>query len=182
MACKWIQPFPCQDDQGILELDSTAAEPWLDVEIVNATHCIAHFRHEDLKLGRRLEIQLQLAQQMACLLAPRFSGQKIRLQLHDEDPGVACLRIDAPLGADLESSPLIPDPYCLGTNGYEGFRNQLRNDPLPAWSDRLPVVFWRGATTEAKTSLQTIWSSISAISCVVTAIPSRVAWMHVLIE
>ena len=120
MTCKWIQPFPCQDDQGILELDSTAAEPWLDVEIVNATHCIAHFRHEDLKLGRRLEIQLQLAQQMACLLAPRFSGQKIRLQLHDEDPGVACLRIDAPLGADLESSPLIPDPIAWEQTGMRG--------------------------------------------------------------
>ena len=51
--------------------------------------------------------------------------------------------MDAPVGADLESSPPIPDPYCLGTNGYEEFRKQLRTNPLPAWRDRIPVVFWR---------------------------------------
>ena len=150
MAGKWLQPFPGQADGGVLELHSTAAEPWLDVEIVNANHSIARIRQDDLKLGNRLEIQLRLAQHMAHLLAPRFSGQHIRLQLHDEDPGVGCLRMDAPVGADLESSPLIPDPYCLGTNGYEGFRKQLSSSPLPAWRDRLPVVFWRGSTTGSK--------------------------------
>ena len=150
MAGKWLQPFPRQADGGVLELHSTAEEPWLDVEIVNANRSIARIRQDDLKLGKRLEIQLRLAQHMAHLLAPRFSGQHIRLQLHDEDPGVGCLRMDAPVGADLESSPLIPDPYCLGTNGYEGFRKQLSSSPLPAWRDRLPVVFWRGSTTGSK--------------------------------
>ena len=105
-------------------------DPLLDVEIVNANHCIARVRPVDLKLGKRLEIQLKLAQQMACLLAPRFCGQNIKLQLHDEDPGVDCLRMDAPVGANVESSPLIPDPYCLGTNGYEGLRVQLQIDPF----------------------------------------------------
>ena len=150
MAGKWLQPFPGQSASGVLELHSTASEPLLDVEIVNANHCIARVRPVDLKLGKRLEIQLRLAQQMACLLAPRFRGQNIKLQLHDEDPGVDCLRIDAPVGANVESSPLIPDPYCLGTNGYEGLRVQLRNRPLPVWRDRLPIVFWRGSTTGSK--------------------------------
>ena len=58
--------------------------------------------------------------------------------------------MDAPIGADLESSPLIPDPYCLGTNGYEQFRKQLHSTPLPTWQNRLPVVFWRGSTTGSK--------------------------------
>ena len=154
MAGKWLKPFPGQYDQGILEVRHTATEHWLDVEIVDTSRSIARVRRNDLKLGKRLEIQLRLAQQMARFLAPRFSGQHIKLQLHDEDPGVGCLRIDAPIGADLELSPLIPDPYCLGSNGYEGFRKQIVTRPLPAWRDRLPVVFWRGSTTRAKTSLR----------------------------
>lgn len=150
MAGKWLQPFPNLADRGVLELHSTASEPWLDVKIAHANRSIARVRRVDLKLGNRLEVQLRLAQQMACLLAPRFSGQHIRIQLHDEDPGVGCLRIDAAVGADLESSPLIPDPYCLGTNGYEDFRKRLRTNPPPAWRDRLPVIFWRGSTTGSK--------------------------------
>ena len=130
-------------NRGALELHSTSSEPWL-MKIVNASRSIARIRQVDLKLGKRLEIQLRMAQQMAYLLAPRFSGQHIRIQLHDEDPGVGCLRMDAPVGDDLESSPLIPDPYCLGTNGYESFRKQLLTNPPPAWHDRVPVVFLAG--------------------------------------
>ena len=100
MSGKWLQPFPSPVNRGVLELHSTASEPWLDVKIVHAGHSIASIRKVDLKLGQRLEVQLRMAQQMAYLLAPRFSGQHIRIQLHDEDPGVSCLRIDAPVGAD----------------------------------------------------------------------------------
>ena len=150
MKGKWLQPFPKQTVQCVLELHSTESEPWLDMEIANANRGIARVRRIDLKLGERLKVQLRLAQQMAHLLAPRFSGEHIRLQLHDEDPGVGCLRMDAPMGAGLESSPLIPDPYCLGTNGYADFRRQLRTNALPEWRDRLPVFFWRGATTGTK--------------------------------
>ena len=138
MAGKWLQPFPSEADQGVLELHSTASEPWLDVEIANASKSIARIRQVDLKLGKRLEIQLRLAQQMACLLAPRFSGQHIKMQLHDEDPGVGCLRMDAPVGADLESSPLIPDPYCLGTNGYEGFPQAITHQPTSCMARSAP--------------------------------------------
>ena len=82
---------------------------------------MARVRKVDLKLGQRLQVQLRMAQAMARLLAPRFCGQHLKIQLHDEDPGVGCLRMDAPVGADVDRCPLIPDPYCLGTNGYEGF-------------------------------------------------------------
>ena len=150
MAGKWLQPFPDKGIRNVLELQTTSEKPWLDVEIASACRSIARIRQIDLKLEKRLEVQLRLAQQMAWLLAPRFIGQHLRLQLHDEDPGIGCLRMDAPVGADLSSSPLIPDPYCLGTNGYEEFRKQLRIRPLPAWRDRIPMVFWRGSTTGSK--------------------------------
>ena len=150
MACKWLQPFPGDCAQGVLELQTTATEPWLDVEIGKDQRTTARVRKVDLRLGKRLEIQLKLGHRMACLLAPRFTGQHLRIQLHDEDPGVGCLRMDAPVGADLDSSPLIPDPYCLGSNGYEWLRRQLKIRPLPAWRDRLPIVFWRGSTTGTK--------------------------------
>ena len=150
MAGKWLQPFPANGGQGVLELQTTATDPWLDVEICNTDRSIGRVRRADLKLGKRLEVQLQLGQRMAYLLAPRFSGKHLRIQLHDEDPGVGCLRIDAPVDADLDSSPLIPDPYCLGTNGYEWLRSRLNKNPLPVWRDRLPVFFWRGSTTGSK--------------------------------
>ena len=150
MAGKWIQPFPRTSDLGELELQSTASEPWLDVEIVGEGRSVARVRKVDLKLGQRLQVQLRMAQAMARLLAPRFCGQHLKIQLHDEDPGVGCLRMDAPVGADVDRCPLIPDPYCLGTNGYEGFRKQLQDNPLPTWRDRLPMVFWRGSTTGTK--------------------------------
>ena len=150
MTGKWIQPFPDNVDLNKLEIHSTSDKPWLDVEISEHGRSIANIRRIDLSLGQRLKVQLKLAQAMAELLSPRFSGQHLKIQLHDEDPGAGFLRIDAPVGADLDASPLIPDPYCLGTNGYEKFRKQLRDAPLPAWRDRLPVMFWRGSTTGSK--------------------------------
>ena len=102
MAGKWIQPFPRTSDLGELELHSTADEPWLDVEIVGEGRSVARVRKVDLKLGQRLEVQLRMAQAMARLLAPRFCGQHLKIQLHDEDPGVGCLRMDAPVGADVD--------------------------------------------------------------------------------
>ncbi|TCD58115.1 glycosyl transferase family 90 [Synechococcus sp. BS55D] len=150
MAGKWLQPFPWNVDRSTLKLLCNGRAPWLEVEIAGQNTSIACVRAADLALGKRLEVQLRMAQHMAELLAPRFCGETIRIQLHDEDPGVGCLRMDAATGADTDSSPLIPDPYCLGTNGYAGFREQLLTKPLPAWSERLPVVFWRGATTGNK--------------------------------
>ena len=69
------------------------------LKIAHASHCIARVRPVDLKLGKRLEIQLRLAHQMANLLSHASAANTSKLQLHDEDPGVDCLRMDAPVGA-----------------------------------------------------------------------------------
>ena len=54
---------------------------------------------------------------MAELLSPRFSGQHLKIQLHDEDPGKGFLRIGRPCGADLDASshprPLLPGDQWL---------------------------------------------------------------------
>ena len=33
------------------------------------------------------------------------------------------------------------------TGGYRLLRERMNKDPLPPWHERLPVAFWRGATT-----------------------------------
>ena len=73
------------------------------------------------------------------------------IQLHDEDPLIPCLRLDASKDdiKDL-SRPLIPDPYCLMTGGYRKLRQHMRRAPLPPWNERLPLAFWRGSTTSSK--------------------------------
>ena len=76
MAGKWLQPFPDNRDQDVIELLTTAADPWLDVEIVNASRSIARVRKVDLKLGNRLQVQLRLAQQMACRATLRRTTHK----------------------------------------------------------------------------------------------------------
>ena len=150
MKGKCFQPFPWSNHQGQIELSTSGKSPWLEVEIAEQHKSLARVRAQDLALGKRLEVQLKLAHQMANLLAPRFTGETIRMQLHDEDPGVGCLRMDAPIGASTNISPLIPDPYCIGTNGYTEFRKQLKENPLPDWRNRIPVFFWRGSTTGSK--------------------------------
>ena len=87
--------------------------------------------------------------QVASVAAWRFqSKQAIRqfsIQLHDEAPGRHdCLRFDACAGT---TEVLIPDPYALGSNGYEQIRSQFLKRPLPPWKERLPLAFWRGAST-----------------------------------
>ena len=124
-------------------------EPWLDLEIKNSAAGRPHQKDRS-EAWQAAGGAAEIGAAMAHLLTPRFTGQHLRIQLHDEDPGVGCLRMDAPVGAKLDSSPLIPDPYCLGTNGYEEFRNKLCVNPLPSWRDRLTMVFWRGSTTGSK--------------------------------
>ena len=48
------------------------------------------------------------------------------------------------------ASPLIPDPYCLMTDGYRTLRERMQRIPLPPWHERLPLAFWRGSTTGSK--------------------------------
>ena len=99
------------------------------------------------------------------LLAPRFNGQHLKIQLHDEDPGVGCLRIDAPVGADLSHHHSFQthtawEPTVMKNSGSNYER------PLPAWRDRLPICSGGVQQQEAKTSLQTTWNAISVTSFV----------------
>ena len=105
----------------------------------------------DRGMGPRLESLIRAGSGIAALLRQRRPKGSIVLQLHDEDPLVACLRLDASSDDvnDL-SRPLIPDPYCLMTGGYRNLRERMQKDPLPPWSERLPMAFWRGATTGNK--------------------------------
>lgn len=105
----------------------------------------------DQGMGIRLEILLQVAAGMAKLLNRRHRQGSLSIQLHDEDPLIPCLRLDAS-SDDIEdrSRPLIPDPYCLMTGGYQNLRERMQRDPLPPWHERLPLAFWRGSTTGSK--------------------------------
>ena len=68
------------------------------------------------------------------------------VQLHDEDPETLCFRFDAPVPKDA-GGPLIPDPYALGSNGFEPLRQRFASNGLPPWKDRLAVAVWRGSST-----------------------------------
>ena len=132
-----------QADGGVLELHSTA-EAWLDVEIaMQAQHCPRQAGRSEARQAADIS---SVSPAHGAPARATLRGQH-KLQLHDEDPGVGCLRMDA-VGADLESSPLIPDPYCPGTNGYKGSKNNYLHPFYMAKPS--PVVFWRGSTTGSK--------------------------------
>ena len=70
---------------------------------------------------------------------------KFSIQLHDEEPHRNnCLRFDAGAGS---TETLMPDPYALGSNGYERLRKEFLSQRLPPWKQRQPLAFWRGAST-----------------------------------
>jgi hypothetical protein len=80
------------------------------------------------------------------LVAEGWHSGTLSLQVHDEDPGLPCLRFDAPLEPD-DLGPLIPDPYALASQGFAAVRASFSHDPLPPWRQRLPIAIWRGAST-----------------------------------
>lgn len=94
--------------------------------------------------GRLLPL-LHVASVAAWRLQSMPAIRAFSIQLHDEDPNRDnCLRFDARVGG---RDVLMPDPYALGSNGYQLLRNQFLNQPLPPWRQRLPMAFWRGAST-----------------------------------
>jgi len=73
------------------------------------------------------------------------------VQLHDESPLQEGFRFDAPSGEpDQAASPLIPDPYVLGSWGYASLRAGFAQRRLPPWHERLPRALWRGSSTGRK--------------------------------
>ena len=102
-------------------------------------------------MGMRLDSLLKAGAGLATLLRRRHNQGSLTIQLHDEDPMVPCLRLDASKdNVNDASRPLIPDPYCLMTGGYRALREHMQHDPLPPWHERLPLAFWRGSTTGNK--------------------------------
>ena len=102
----------------------------------------------DRDMGIRLESLIRAGSGIAILLRQRHKQGSLTIQLHDEDPMIPCLRLDASENdVDDPSRPLIPDPYCLMTAGYRPLREHMQRDPLPPWHERLPMAFWRGSTT-----------------------------------
>ena len=99
-------------------------------------------------LQGRLKPLLNFVERAAAWLKPMgYRYTHFAVQLHDEDPGEeACFRFDAPLTCD-GGGPLIPDPYALGTDGFAAVRASFEQRPLPPWSQRLPIAFWRGSST-----------------------------------
>jgi hypothetical protein len=98
-------------------------------------------------LRRRLQtLQSFGLQAQTWLQQSGYDSSELAIQLHDEDPGVPCLRFDAPRTAD-GGPPLIPDPYALASAGFAGVRASFAQDPLPPWAERLPIAIWRGAST-----------------------------------
>ena len=87
--------------------------------------------------------------QVASVAAWRFQSIQhtgnFSIQLHDEDPARNdCLHFDA---CAESTKVLLPDPYALGSKGFEQIRTEFLEKPLPIWQERIPLAFWRGAST-----------------------------------
>ena len=72
---------------------------------------------------------------------------RFAIQLHDDEPSCPSFLIDAKADENPDQIPLIPDFYCLGSQGYAALRHCFAT--LPDWHDRLPMAVWRGASTGA---------------------------------
>ena len=106
---------------------------------------------QDQGMGPRLHSLLSAGSGIATLLRNRIPQGCLVIQLHDEDPLIPCLRLDASShDAHDNKRPLIPDPYCLMTSGYRALREHVQRVSLPPWHERLPLAFWRGSTTGSK--------------------------------
>ena len=142
-------PWPHKRLQPTLHKESK--QRCLRITWSDQTPLSASIHELDRKMGIRLDSLLKAGSGIATLLRQRHSKGSLAIQLHDEDPLIPCLRIDAsPDDVNDTRRPLIPDPYCLMTGGYRTLREQMQRDPLPPWQERLPIAFWRGSTTGSK--------------------------------
>ena len=143
------QPFPWPASPTALQPGGTSADGLLRVLWELDAPPQAQWPPGSQAMGQRFQALLCFAQGASELLRRRHPIGQIAVQLHDEQPGQYCFRFDAPLGED-GGGPLIPDPYCLMTDGYQAIRNAFIEQPLPLWQERLPMAFWRGSTTSSK--------------------------------
>jgi hypothetical protein len=129
---------------GYWQLRTGAISPWLKVQLRGMAPPLVWADAAAQAMGGRLLPLLRVASVAAWRLGGQDSEAVFSVQMRDEDPGRGCLRFDAPVE---DPSVLLPDPYALGSEGYRLFREQLERQPLPPWRERLPRVFWRGAST-----------------------------------
>ena len=145
------RPFPWPAQQPQLSLHEKPEQRYLRLtwSELNPVHASIHVQDQDM--GIRLTSLLKAGQGIVTLLRHRHQEGSLAIQLHDEDPLIPCLRFDASSeDFDETGRPLIPDPYCLMTGGYQILRKRMKRNPLPPWEERLPIAFWRGATTGSK--------------------------------
>jgi hypothetical protein len=155
MASGWRSPLPAPRPvpplptwpppvDGYWLLRRGAVSPWLEIQLQGQAPPVITASPEALRMGGRLLPLLRVASVAAWRLGGAAPSAALRIQVRDEDPGPQGLRFDAPLG---DGCLLLPDPYALGSEGYRLFREQLQRQPLPPWRERLPLAFWRGAST-----------------------------------
>ena len=122
-----------------------------------------------LRMWGRTHPLLQVAQLSAALLRRRQPNGELIVQLHDEDPGLGSLRMDAPRHAAKPQNGVIPDAYCLGSHGFLLLRQQLVKYPLPQWHARQPIACWRGGSTDSRQiTLSTLEDSVRYQLCQLT--------------
>ena len=131
--------------EGYWELRERAGLQKLVVSLHGHQPPIIQVPSSSSRMTGRLLPLLHVASVAAWRLGAMATTRQFSIQLHDEDPGQDnCLHFDA--GATT-TEVLLPDPYALGSSGYQQLRNQYLNHRLPPWRERLPIAFWRGAST-----------------------------------
>ena len=107
--------------------------------------------HQKRLLNNRLPLLRPFLDKASTLLRELGHNEaSYAMQLDDEDPGLPCFRFDAPVKPD-DLGPMIPDPYVLGSNGFQTIREKFAAEPLPPWEERLTMAIWRGSSTGSKT-------------------------------
>ena len=147
------RPFPWPQKLPPLTLHQEQEQEQRILRIAWSLHSplSASIHAQDQRMGVRLDSLLRAGSGIATLLRRRHPQGSLAIQLHDEDPLYPCLRLDASCDDVNDSTrPLIPDPYCLMTGGYQSLRIRMQRDPLPPWHERLQLAFWRGSTTGRK--------------------------------
>lgn len=132
---------------GYWQLSTGSFSPWLKIQLRGMNPPLVLADVDAQAVPGRLVPLLRVASVAAWRMGPRAPEASLRLQMHDEDPGAAGIRFDAPLA---DQSFLIPDPYALGSEGYRLFREKLLRSPLPPWRERIQRAFWRGSSTGSK--------------------------------
>ena len=116
----------------------------VNLQLMADGSCSAAVPIDSPRMPGRLQVLLAVGRAaLSC-----SSLKTIALQFHDEDPDEPCLNFDDAWNSSEKL--LIPDPYCLASDGFRAIWEDFERDPLPTWRERRACLFWRGATTGMK--------------------------------